>query len=51
MKMSDLSARARATVEKIARAKNMTRSEVLRHIAAISSGRRVSKHSVISCAY
>ena len=47
MKLSDLSAKSRATVERIAKSKGLKPIEVLRHIDAIFSRRRVSKHSEI----
>ncbi len=45
MKLSELSPTSQATVLKIAKKKNVKPIEVLRHIDAISSRRRVSKHS------
>ncbi len=47
MKIKDLSAKARETLAKIAKARGVSQGAVLRHIAAISSGRKVSKHSVL----
>lgn len=47
MKITDLSPKSRATLVKLAKASNITPLEVLRHINAISSRRRVSKHSKI----
>ena len=46
MKLSDLSTKSRATLQRIARIKGVKPVEVLRHIEAISSHRRVSKHSI-----
>lgn len=45
MKLSDLSQASQATVLKIASKKNIKPIEVLRHIDAISSRRKVSRHS------
>ena len=47
MKLSDLSAKSRATIQRIAQAKGVKPVEILRHIADISSRRRVSKHSAL----
>lgn len=46
MKLSDLSAKSRATLQRIAHLKGVKPVEILRHIEAISSRRRVSKHSI-----
>lgn len=45
MKIGDLSPKSRATLEKLAKAHGVKPVEILRHIAAISSRRKVSKHS------
>lgn len=50
MKITDLSPKSRATLVKLAKASNITPLEVLRHINAISSRRRVSKHYKILAA-
>lgn len=47
MKIKDLSQKARETLAKIAKARGVSQVEVLRYIDAISSGRKVSKHSVL----
>ena len=47
MKIKDLSEKARETLAKIAKARGVSQGKVLRRIAAISSGRRVSKHSLL----
>ena len=47
MKIKELSEKAQETLAKIAKARGVSRAEVLRHIAAISSGRKVSKHSLL----
>lgn len=47
MKVSELSAKSRATLVKIAKAQGVKPAEILRHIAAISSRRKVSKHSML----
>lgn len=44
MKLSDLSPKSRAVIEKLARKKGKTPFEILKHITDISSGRAVSKH-------
>lgn len=44
MKLSDLSAKSRATIGKIAKAKGFKPCEILTYINAISSRREVSKH-------
>ncbi len=50
MRINDLSEKARETLAKIAKARGVSQVEVLRYIAAISSGRKVSKHSMLfSC--
>ena len=49
MKIADLSPASRATLEKIAKAKGVKPVEILRHIEAISSRRKVSKHSRLFC--
>ena len=46
MKLSDLSAKSRDTLKRIAHLKGVKPVEILRHIEAISSHRRVSKHSI-----
>ena len=48
MKISDLSAKSRETLEKIAKSQGLKPIEVLKHISAISSHRNVSKHSILS---
>ena len=45
MKIGDLSPKSRATLEKLAKAHGVKPVEILRHIVAISSRRKVSKHS------
>ena len=45
MKVEDLSPKSRATLEKLAKAHGVKPIEILRHIVAISSRRKVSKHS------
>lgn len=50
MKVGDLSAKSRDTLRKLAKAHGMKPVEVLRHIVAISSRRKVSKHRVLFCA-
>ena len=47
MKVAELSPKSRATLEKIAKAQGLKPSEILRHIVAISSRRKVSKHHVL----
>lgn len=47
MKIKNLSEKARDTLAKIAKARGVSQREVLRHIAAISSGRKVSKHHLL----
>lgn len=47
LKLSDLSEKSRATVEKIAKSKGIKPIEVLRHIDVIFSRRKVSKHSMV----
>ncbi len=47
MKIQDLSTKARETLAKIAKSRGVSQGEILRHIVAISSGRKVSKHSVL----
>lgn len=49
MKVGDLSAKSRATLEKLAKAHGIKPVEVLRHIVAISSRRKVSKHRALLC--
>lgn len=49
MKISDLSAKSRATLEKLAKAHSLKPAEVLRHIVAIYSRRKMSKHQGILC--
>lgn len=47
MKVKDLSAKSRATLEKLARIHGLKPCEILRHIVAISSRRKVSKHHLL----
>ena len=47
MKIGDLSPKSRATLEKLAKAHGLKPIEVLRHITAISSRRKVTKHSIL----
>lgn len=49
MKVEELSAKSRATLEKLAKASGVKPVEILRHIAAISSRRKVSKHRGLLC--
>lgn len=44
MKLGELSAKSRATIAKIAKAKGVKPCEILSYINAISSRREVSKH-------
>ena len=48
MKIEELSDKSRATLVKLAKAHGVKPEEILRHIIAISSRRRVSKHSLLS---
>lgn len=48
MKIEDLSAKSRTTLAKLAKAHGLKPVEILRHIVAISSRRKVSKHSLLS---
>ena len=49
MNKSDLSTKSQATLDKLAKSSGMKPGDVLRHILAISSHRKVSKHGVLFC--
>lgn len=49
MRLTELSAKSRTTIAKIARAKGITEGEVLRHIESILHRRKMSKHSRLFC--
>lgn len=49
MNKSDLSTKSQATLDKLAKSSGMKPGDVLRHILAISSHRKVSKHGILFC--